>query len=164
MSYSEPWTWIHSRASPGPGASSQQVIYSAPITAAGNNNSSAAALRPSIKSHVGPDSVVMTTNTKTSRRRQQLDGEMVKTGMKQEVDLRASPLTPIIQCEHESDASADSNYRGANRGEKKRATFSCIRVETCRGERGGGAVILKPKPWLCFTAAVSAACRPSLCS
>lgn len=43
---------------------------------------------------------------------------MVKTGMKQEVDLRASPLTPIIQCEHESDASADSNYRGANRGEK----------------------------------------------
>lgn len=43
--------------------------------------------------------------------------------MKQEVDLRASPLTPIIQCEREGDASADSNYRGANRGEKKREGY-----------------------------------------
>lgn len=65
----------------------------------------------------------MTTNTKTSIRRQQLDREMVKTGMKQEVDLRAPPLTPIIQCEREGDASADSNYRGANRGEKKREGY-----------------------------------------
>lgn len=119
----------------------------------------------------GPDSVVMTTNTETSQR-QPLDRhiETLKPEPNRKSTFERRPQLQIIRYEDEGDTLVILQRKQqitedqAQRGDGFK--FFCIRVETERqggtgGERGGGAVLLKPKLSV-FYSSVSAVCCPSL--